>query len=112
MRTARSGSPKSSWLELFGVDVRMLSEHLRNIFRSQELNENSVVRKFRITAADGKSYSTQHYNLDAIIQNDSAILEMGDDTLKMIARELVDTIRFAATVFPIRPHAVCWPHAP
>lgn len=53
--------------QLFGVDVRTISEHLRNIFRSHELNEDSVIRKFRITAADGKAYSTQHYNLDAII---------------------------------------------
>lgn len=53
--------------QLFGVDVRTISEHLRNIFRSHELNEDSVIRKFRITAVDGKAYSTQHYNLDAII---------------------------------------------
>ena len=53
--------------ELFQVDVRTVSEHLRNIFASGELAEESVVRKFRITAADGKAYLTQHYNLDAII---------------------------------------------
>ncbi len=53
--------------QLFGVDVRTISEHLRNIFRSHELNEDSVIRKFRITAVDGKAYSTQHYSLDAII---------------------------------------------
>lgn len=53
--------------ELFGVDVRTISEHLKNIFKSSELAEKSVIRKFRITAADGKNYSTQFYNLDAII---------------------------------------------
>lgn len=53
--------------ELFGVSVKTISEHFQNIFASNELTENSVVRKFRITAADGKSYDTQHYNLDAII---------------------------------------------
>jgi len=53
--------------ELFGVSVKTISEHFQNIFTSNELSENSVVRKFRITAADGKSYDTQHYNLDAII---------------------------------------------
>ncbi len=52
---------------LFDVDVRTISEHLQNIFKSNELNENSVIRKFRTTAADGKSYDTQFYNLDAII---------------------------------------------
>ncbi|MFA5243568.1 MAG: virulence RhuM family protein [Sulfuricella sp.] len=53
--------------ELFAVDVRTVSEHLKNIFGSGELAEDSVVRKFRNTAADGKSYLTQFYNLDTII---------------------------------------------
>ena len=53
--------------ELFAVDVRTISEHLKNIFASEELAEDSVIRKFRITATDGKNYSTQHYSLDAII---------------------------------------------
>jgi len=53
--------------ELFGVDVRTISEHLRNIFQSGELVEESVIRNFRITAADGKQYVTMHYSLDAII---------------------------------------------
>ena len=52
---------------LLDVDVRTVSEHLQNIFTSGELAEASVIRKFRITAADGKSYTTAHYNLDAII---------------------------------------------
>lgn len=52
---------------LFEVDVRTISEHLKNIFNSQELEANSVIRNFRITAADGKNYNTQFYNLDAII---------------------------------------------
>ena len=52
---------------LFDVDVRTISEHFQNIFRSKELDEKSVIRKFRTTAADGKNYSTQFYNLDAII---------------------------------------------
>jgi hypothetical protein len=53
--------------QLFDVDVRTISEHLKNIFKSNELDEVSVVRKFRITAADGKGYLTACYNLDAII---------------------------------------------
>ena len=52
---------------LFEVDVRTISEHLQNIFSNDELEMDSVIRKFRITAADGKQYSTSHYNLDAII---------------------------------------------
>ena len=52
-----------SWLnqkkiaELFGVDSRTISEHLRNIFVSGELDEQAVLRKIRTTAADGKNYS-------------------------------------------------------
>ena len=53
--------------ELFGVDIRTVSEHLKNIFDSGELETDSVIRKFRITASDGKKYNTQLYNLDAII---------------------------------------------
>jgi hypothetical protein len=53
--------------ELFAVDVRTVSEHLKNIFQSSELLEDSVIRKFRNTASDGKSYLTQFYNLDANI---------------------------------------------
>ena len=53
--------------QLFGKDKRTVSEHIRNIFNEGELNESSVVRNFRITASDGKSYDTNHYNLDVII---------------------------------------------
>ena len=53
--------------ELFDVDVRTISEHLGNVFSSGELERDSVIRKFRITATDGKRYAVQHYNLDAII---------------------------------------------
>ena len=42
--------------ELFGVDVRTVNEHLKNIFKEGELIENSVIRNFRTTAADGKNY--------------------------------------------------------
>ena len=53
--------------ELFQKDVRTISEHIRNIFDEGELQEAPVIRNFRITAADGKQYDTQHYNLDVII---------------------------------------------
>lgn len=53
--------------ELFGVDVRTVSEHLQNVFTDRELDETAVLRKFRTTAADGKSYLVNFYNLDAII---------------------------------------------
>lgn len=53
--------------ELFDKDVRTVNEHLKNIFKEGELEEDAVVRKFRITASDGKAYNTGHYNLDVII---------------------------------------------
>lgn len=52
---------------LYDVDVRTINYHLKTIFADNELAENSVIRKFRITASDGKNYNTQHYNLSAII---------------------------------------------
>lgn len=52
---------------LFGVTVPTISEHLKNIFSEGEVQQESVVRKFRTTAADGKQYLTSFYNLDAII---------------------------------------------
>jgi hypothetical protein len=53
--------------KLFQKDVRTVNEHIQNIFDEGELSPDSVIRKFRITAADGKAYDTQHYNLDVII---------------------------------------------
>lgn len=53
--------------ELFEVTIPTINEHLKNIFESGELQSDSVIRKFRTTAADGKNYNTQFYNLDAII---------------------------------------------
>jgi death-on-curing family protein len=52
---------------LFDKNVRTVNEHVVNIFKEDELKENSVVRKFRITASDGKKYNTNIYNLDVII---------------------------------------------
>ncbi len=52
---------------LFGVTVPTVNEHLKNLFSDGEIQEDSVVRKFRTTAADAKQYLTAFYNLDAII---------------------------------------------
>ncbi|MCL2161615.1 MAG: virulence RhuM family protein [Betaproteobacteria bacterium] len=53
--------------QLYDVDVRTINYHLKKVFSDSELQEDSVIQNFRITAADGKSYDTQHYNLAAII---------------------------------------------
>lgn len=66
-------SDETLWLsqknmaELFDVSVSTINEHLKNIFTTKELNKESVIRNFRITASDGKNYATNFYNLDAII---------------------------------------------
>jgi len=53
--------------ELFDVSIPTVNEHLKNIFESGELDENSVIRNFRITATDDKDYDAKHYNLDTIL---------------------------------------------
>lgn len=58
---------QKSMAELFGVDVRTISYHLKSIFQDHELQEDSVLQKNWITAPDGKNYLTSMYNLDAII---------------------------------------------
>ena len=79
--TANDGSTKidvkleeeTLWLtqaqmcELYQTSKSNVSEHIKHIFEEGELNEESVVRKFRTTAADGKEYLVSHYNLDMII---------------------------------------------
>ena len=52
---------------LYNVETHTVNYHLKKVFADSELEENSVIRNFRITAADGKSYNTQHYKLPAII---------------------------------------------
>lgn len=64
---------ESIWLtqkmlaQLYDVDVRTINYHLKKVFSDSELDAASVIRNFRITATDGKSYNTQHYHLTAII---------------------------------------------
>ena len=53
--------------ELYQTSKSNVSEHIEHIFEEGELDEESVVRKFRTTASDGKSYNTTFYNLDMII---------------------------------------------
>ncbi len=58
---------QKSMAELFSVKVNTINYHLKEVFSSGELNEDSVIRKIRITANDGKKYNTNVYSLDAII---------------------------------------------
>jgi len=52
---------------LYAVETQTINYHLKKVFTDSELEEDSVIRNFRITAADGKSYSTKHYKLAATI---------------------------------------------
>lgn len=58
---------QKSMSKLFEVEVNTINYHLKEIFKSSELTEESVIRKIRITANDGKNYNTNFYSLDAII---------------------------------------------
>lgn len=59
--------PQKAIAELFNVKVPAISKHLKNIFDSEELEENSVVSILETTAKDGKNYQVKYYNLDAIL---------------------------------------------
>ena len=52
---------------LYDVETHTINYHLKKVFSDSELQEDAVIRKFRITAADGKTYNTKHYKLPAII---------------------------------------------
>lgn len=64
---------ETAWLsqaqlvELFQSSKANISEHIKHIFEENELDRDSVVRKIRTTASDGKKYEIEHYNLDMII---------------------------------------------
>ena len=53
--------------DLFDRDQSVISRHLKNIFKDNELDKNSVVAFFATTALDGKTYHVEHFNLDAIL---------------------------------------------
>lgn len=53
--------------ELFGRDVKTIGKHVNNVFTEGELAQDAVVANFATTAADGKNYQVEHYNLDVII---------------------------------------------
>ncbi len=59
--------------DLFGVERSVVTKHLKNIFATKELDPNSVCAKIAHTATDGKTYSTQFYNVDAIIPVPSGV---------------------------------------
>ncbi len=73
--------------ELFDKSKKTISEHIRNIFNEGELQEDSVVRKFRTTAADGKKYQVNFYNLDVIISVGYRVKSLRGTQFRMWATE-------------------------
>lgn len=86
---------KTVWLsqkqmaELFGKDVRTISEHTLKVFDDKELDRKSVIRKFRITAEDGKSYLTNFYNLDMVISVGYRVNSMQGTKFRMWATKIL-----------------------
>lgn len=74
--------------ELYDVETHTINYHLKKIFSDQELDESSVIRNFRITASDGKTYNTQHYNLSATDLKHEVYSGYGKQTLATLSQTL------------------------
>ena len=75
--------------ELFGVQTPAINKHLKNIFEEGELKEKSVISILETTASDGKNYSTQFYNLDAIISVGYRVNSMQDTHFRIWATKVL-----------------------
>ncbi len=93
---------ESIWLtqklmaELFHKDVRTINEHIQNVFAEAELPPDSVIRKFRITAADGKTYDTQHYSLEMILAL-AADYSPTEPETQLVFKVIQNKLHFATT---------------
>jgi hypothetical protein len=74
-------------VELFQSSKSNISEHIKHVFEEEELQEDSVVRKFRTTAADGKSYEVNHYSLDVVISVGYRVKSLRGTQFRMWANE-------------------------
>ena len=85
--------------ELFGVDIRTINEHLQNIFNSEELIENSTIRKFRIVQKEGArdiKREVAFYNLDATIA-------VGYHTMVYILHKIKMSVPYRLSMFRLLP---------
>lgn len=80
--------------ELYQISKKTISEHLNNIFNEGELDPESVVRKFRTTAADGKSYQVNYYPLEAVITGEIEKLFKEPNRLQEQIRKYMEAIDF------------------
>ncbi|NCU02926.1 MAG: virulence RhuM family protein [Chitinophagaceae bacterium] len=78
---------QADMVELFQSSKSNISEHIKHIFEEGELQEDSVVRKFRTTAADGKGYEVNHYNLDVVISVGYRVRSLRGTQFRMWATE-------------------------
>ena len=76
-------------VELYQTSKSNISEHIKHIFEEHELDENSVVRNFRTTASDGKTYNTKFYNLDMIISLGYRVKSLVATQFRRWATELI-----------------------
>ena len=79
---------QSQMATLFSKAKSTINEHIKNIFKEGELDEDSVVRNFRTTASDGKNYNTNFYNLDVMYMKDW--IARLDDFLRMTGNDILD----------------------
>jgi len=73
---------------LYDVETHTINYHLKKVFADSELQEDSVIRNFRITAADGKNYNTNHYNLAAIIAFGWLIIDQSEGIPQCLSNRL------------------------
>jgi hypothetical protein len=78
---------QADMVELFQSSKANISEHIKHVFEEGELDENSVVRKFRTTAADGKNYLVNYYNLDVVISVGYRVKSLRGTQFRMWATE-------------------------
>ena len=78
---------QADMVALFQSSKSNISEHIKHIFEEGELKEDSVVRNFRTTAADGKNYNTAHYNLDVVISVGYRVKSLRGTQFRMWATE-------------------------
>jgi len=79
----------SQMADLFAIDKSGISRHLKNVFESGELDRSAVVAKYATTAADGKTYQVEHFNLDAIISVGYRVNSIRGTRFRMWATERI-----------------------
>jgi len=89
---------------LYDVETHTINYHLKKVFSDKEIDEDSVIRNFRITAADGKFYDTKHYNLAAIIAVGNKVNSTRAVQFRKWANRIIEeyTIKGYAMDFPIK----------